>query len=53
MDLGAALLLVLTSLDVNPVFTTLSRKPLMRLGGQSLVTLVALSAAFMAYRLAP
>jgi hypothetical protein len=50
---GAALLLVLTSPDAATGFTTLSRKPLVRLGGLSLVTLVTLSAAFMAYRLAP
>jgi len=50
---GAALLLVLLSPDAATAFTTLSRKSLARLGGLSLVTLVALSAAFMAYRLAP
>ena len=50
---GAALLLVLTSPDAATAFTTLSRKPLVRLGSLSLVTLVALSTAFMAYRLAP
>ena len=50
---GAALLLVLTSPDVTTVLTTLSRRSLVRLGSLSLVTLVALSAAFMAYQLAP
>ena len=50
---GAALLLVLLSPDAATAFTTLSRKPLARIGGLILVTLVALSAAFMAYRLAP
>jgi hypothetical protein len=50
---GAALLLVLLSPDAATAFTTLSRKSLVRLGGLSLVTLVALSAAFMSYRLAP
>jgi hypothetical protein len=50
---GAALLLVLLSPEAATAFTTLSRKPLVRLGSLSLVTLVALSAAFMAYRLAP
>jgi hypothetical protein len=50
---GAALLLVLLSPDTAAAFTTLSRKPLARIGGLILVTLVALSAAFMSYRLAP
>jgi hypothetical protein len=50
---GGALLLVLTSPDAATVLTTLSRRPLVRLGGLSLVSLVAMSAAFMAYRLAP
>jgi hypothetical protein len=51
--LGAALLLVLTSPEAATAITTLSKRPLVRLGSLSLVTLVALSAAFMAYRLAP
>jgi hypothetical protein len=51
--LGAALLLVLASPEAATAITTLSKRPLVRLGSLSLVTLVALSAAFMAYRLAP
>jgi hypothetical protein len=51
--MAAALLLVLTSPGAATALTTLSRGHLVRLGGLSLVTLVALSAAFLAYRLAP
>jgi hypothetical protein len=50
---AAALLLVLTSPDARAALTTFSRGHLVRLGGLSLVTLVAISAAFLAYRLAP
>jgi hypothetical protein len=50
---AAALLLVLTSPDARAALTTFSRGHLVRLGGLSLVTLIALSAAFLAYRLAP
>ena len=50
---AAALLLVLTSTGAVTALTTFSRGHLVRLGGLSLVTLVALSAAFLAYRLAP
>ena len=49
----AALLLVLPSPDARAALTTFARGHLMRLGGLSLVTLVAISAAFLAYRLAP
>ena len=51
--MGAALLLVLTSPGARAALTAVSRGHLVRLGGLSLVTLVALSAAFLAYRLAP
>jgi hypothetical protein len=50
---AAALLLVLTSPQARAALTTVSRGHLVRLGGLSLVTLVAISAAFLAYRLAP
>jgi hypothetical protein len=49
----AALLLVLPSPDARAALTAFSRGHLVRLGGLSLVTLIALSAAFLAYRLAP
>jgi hypothetical protein len=50
---AAALLLVLPSPHARAALTAFSRGHLVRLGGLSLVTLVALSAAFLAYRLAP
>jgi hypothetical protein len=50
---AAALLLVLPSPDAWAALTAFSRGHLVRLGGLSLVTLVAISAAFLAYRLAP
>ena len=50
---AAALLLVLPSPDARAALTAFSRGHLVRLGGLSLVTLVAISAALLAYRLAP
>ena len=50
---GAALLLVLTVADPAPAPSRLPRRVLPRLFGLSLVALVAMSAAYEAYRLAP
>jgi hypothetical protein len=50
---GAALLLVLCSADAGTALPALFRRDLPRLAGLSLVALVALSAAYGAYRLAP
>ena len=49
----AALLLMLISAGAATALTAFSRGYLVRLGGLSLVTLVAIRAAFLAYRLAP
>ena len=50
---AAALLLMLISAGAATALTAFSRGYLVRLGELSLVTLVAIRAAFLAYRLAP
>ncbi len=50
---GAALLLVCTAVDVPKVLTAPAWRDLLRLGGLSVVALVAMSAAYGAYRLVP